>query len=241
MPDCVKTAPQTEIIEICNLKRMLSVFVAKGTKFFDLNWSICFCFVSKTIGIVWSISILTQNTWKFQSETHVIVFKDNSETFSLKWQKSVFSQKNHQNVWKFFRFNTKSTVQRSKTFRCVHFQLVKVFLCKKISVFLGCANRNEWSSPDLRRFWSNSGTNPLAYGLACEQSCETCEHPCEQKTLKKQVVRTSCEHARNVRTSVRTENLEKTGTLGRNCKKICPKLCIFKFLTDNRTGLLKKT
>ena len=55
-----------------------------------------------------------------------------------------------------------------------------------------------------------SGTNMLAYGLHANivrtsvrtknlektsraNTRETCEHPCEQKSLKKQVVRTSCE------------------------------------------------
>ena len=79
-----------------------------------------------------------------------------------------------------------------------HFQLVKVFLCKKFKNF-GCANRNEWISPDLCEFRSNLAQT--RWPTACVRtSCEhPCEHPCEQKTLKKQVVRKSCENVRNVR------------------------------------------
>ena len=42
MPDWVKTATQTKLFEKFNLKRMLSVIVAKGSETFDLHWSIRF-------------------------------------------------------------------------------------------------------------------------------------------------------------------------------------------------------
>ena len=105
---------------------------------------------------------------------------ENSEAFNLSWPKG-FSTKN-QNVWRIFSFHTKSTVQIPKTFRCVHFQLVKVFLYKNLKI-LGCANRNEWFSPDL--CWFRSNLAQTRWPTAC--------------------VRRSCEHARNVR----TKNFEK--------------------------------
>ena len=105
-----------------------------------------------------------------------------------------------------------------------------------------------------------SGRNTLAYGLRanivrtrakranirannnpcksrlCEHRANTrekCEHLCEQKTLKKQVVRTSCETCEHlIQTPLLAEISPKT-------PQVCPKICRFKFLTENRTGLLK--
>ena len=91
------------------------------------------------------------------------------------------------------------------------FQLVKVFFAKiqkfwgapmETSIFLQiCAH--------FDRIWhEHAGLRP-----ACEDRANT-RKTCEQKTLKKQVVRNSCENARNVRNvrkSVRKKNLEKAG------------------------------
>ena len=84
------------------------------------------------------------------------------------------------------------------------------FILQKIQKFLGAPiETSEFHQicANFDRIWhKHAGLRP-----ACEHranTCETCEHPCEQKTLKKQVVRKSCE---NVRKSVRTSSLEKTG------------------------------
>ena len=115
----------------------------------------------------------------------------------------VFNQ-NHQDVGKIYSFNTTSTVQITKTFRCVHFQLVKLFLCKKIHKFRVRQSKRVIFSRSLCRFRSNLAQT--RWPAAC--------------------VRTSCEHARNVRKSVRTR--AKLANIRAN------------FLTENRTGLLTK-
>ena len=142
------------------------------------------------------------------------------------------------------------------------FSIGQVFFCKN-SQMLGCANRNDWFSPDLCRFRSNlaqhAGLRPV-----CEDRANTRE-TCEQKTLKKQVVRKPCEtvHKRakirakkqvvrksceNARKSVRKKNPRANGAnisskfhSWQENPQFCPKNCIFKFLTENRTGLRKKT
>ena len=179
----------------------------------------------------------------------LLFFGGKSEAFKLSWPKGF--QINNQNVWKIFSFNTKTTVQITKTFRCVHFRLVKIFLCKN-SKTLGCANQSEWFSPDLCRFRSHLAQTrwPTAcVRRSCEHarnvrtkniektgSCknraktrETCENSCPKKTLKKQAVRKSCENARNVRKSVRKTTIVRTvrtfhpnSTLGRILTKKIP-------------------
>ena len=80
------------------------------------------------------------------------------------------------------------------------------------------------------RIWhKHAGLRP-----ACEHranTCETCEYPCEQKTLKKQIVRKSCENVRakkqpgknrSCEHRANSANMYPNSTSGRNFTKKSP-------------------
>ena len=213
--------------------------------------------------LIWTgRSVSKQNHWdglinfsfdtiytKISIWTHTLLLLGKFWNVQFKLAKRFFSQKIIKMFGffgKIFSFNTKSTVQITKTFWCVQFQLVKVFLCKKFKNFRVC-QANWVNFTRFVPFSIESGTN------ACVRT--SCEHVRTSVRTKTPWKSKSCE---NVRTSLRTNSLEKTGraivrtmqtfhpnsTFGRNFAKknpqFCPKICIFKFLTENCMGLLKK-
>ena len=145
----------------------------------------------------------------------------NSEAFNLSWPKSLFFQKSS-NVWRIFSFNTESTVQTSKTFQCVQFQLVKVFLVK----IQKC-----WGAPletsDFLQIWADfdrichkhAGLRPV-----CEDRASTRE-TCEQKNLKKQVVRKPCENPCEKK-NWKSRSCENRAKTRETCENPCEKKTI---------------
>ena len=195
-----KTATQTKIHGKCNLKRMLSVIVAKGSETFDLNWSIC----------LWAKPSGSLN--KLQCCCSFGKF------WNMQFKLAKFFSKKHQDVWthwKIFCFNTKPTVQITKTFRS--FSVGQGFSLQKIQKFWGVPiETNEFHQvcATFDRIWhKHAGLRPAWAHRA--NTCETCEHLCEQKNLIKQVVRKSCENARKKK---KKKNLEKQPGKNRSCE-----------------------
>ena len=104
---------------------------------------------------------------------------------------------------------------------------------------------------DFDRIWhKHAGLRP-----ACEDRANTRE-TCEQKTLKKQVVRKRAKRANNRANRQPGKNRScehRAGGANISSKfhfwqkfhqknpQFCPTICIFKFLTENRMGLLKQS